>query len=259
MNKYQLKALEYLHVLPEEFGHVVSDKTGRKNNTLRIDENNAVVVCGDRDIFSKDYSLRLFVGLYVKVEVLINGKWVSCENANHQYTEKNTQQNFNGVLVSFNLDKRPEKIKLIIPNKVCDDIVLDVNYDLMSEEEYWRVQNSPETLRNNMAVSFRTGENLVNIYWKHAKENVVTLVRIDLYMGTPASCQLMGKYKVNDEVFFKSIDGLAFGKYCFKIFQFDKDNNEIASTDFIEFSLNKPTGFTSGGGGLHGHKGIVIG
>lgn len=114
----------------------------------------------------------------------------------------------------------------------------------MSEEEYWKVQNSPETLSKNVDVIFRTGESLVNIYWKHAKENIVALVRIDLYMCDKSDSKLMGKYKENDEVFYKSITGLAYGDYCFKLFQFDKDNNEIASTDYIYFSISKPSSKT---------------
>lgn len=265
MNKYQLKALNFLGIDPENIGKTISLKTGRVTKGLHIADDQ-IVVFDDRDINSKKYLLRLLVGMHVKVELGFGSKWVKYENANHQYEENGRSENFNGVEAEINLDKRPDKLKLILPNSVCEDIIINIKYDVISEEEYWRIQNSPETLRKNMAVTYRTGENLVNIYWKHAKENVVTLVRIDLYMGSPDSCQLMGKYKVSDEVFFKAIDGLAYGKYCFKVLQFDKDNNEIASTDFIEFSISKPsqnngspTGFTSGGGGLHGHKGIVIG
>lgn len=261
MNKYQLKALSIFGINPADIGKTISVKTGRATSGLHIVDD-SMLVYGDKDIYSKDYQLRLHVGLLVKVELLINGKWVKCENSNYQFQENGQTLNYNGVLANINLDKRPEKLKLIIPNGVCDDIIINIDYNIISEEEYWKIQNSPETLRKNMAVTFRTGQNLVNIYWKHAKENVVALVRIDLYMGTPSSNQLMGKYKVSDEVFFKAIDGLAYGKYCFKVLQFDKDNNEIASTDYIEFSLDKPSsngGSSSMGGGLHGHKGIVIG
>lgn len=261
MNKYQLKALSLFGVDPANIGKTISVKAGRATGGLHIVDD-SMTIHDDKDITSKEYQLRLFVGMHIKVELLINGKWVKCENSNHQYQENGRLENFNGVLAEINLDKRPEKLKLIVPNEVCDDIIINIDYNLISEDDYWKIQNSPETLRKNMAVTYRTGQNLVNIYWKHAKENVVALVRIDLYMGTPSSNQLMGKYKVSDEVFFKAIDGLAYGKYCFKVLQFDKDNNEIASTDYIEFSLDKPSsngGSSSMGGGLHGRKGIVIG
>ena len=259
MNKYQLKALSLLGVEPENIGKTISLKTGTVTKGLHIVDD-AITVFDDRDINSKDYAIRLFTGSVIKVEFSFKGNWVSQSVTDVPYDNQRTAA---GIEAKFNLDNKPEKIKLIIPGHICDDIVLDIKYDLITEEEYWKIQNSPEVLRNKMEVSYRTGENLVNIYWKHAKENVVALVRIDLYMGDPSSCQLMGKYKVNDEVFFKSIEGLAYGKYCFKVIQFDKDNNEIASTDFIGFVLSKPKpsngGSSSMGGGLHGHKGIVIG
>lgn len=269
MNKYQTKALEFLGVNPSEFGKTISAKTSSATKGLHI-ENDSILVFADRDIYSKDYTLQFLVGRYVKIELQFGNKWVSQETTEYEFEVRQnncvSKQRFIGVESKINLDNRPSKLKLIIPGGVCDDIILDIKYDIMSEEEYWKVQNSPETLRKKMEVSFRTADDLVNIYWKHAKENVVALVRIDLYMRNGDSKQLMGKYKENDEIFFKSIGGLAYGKYCFQLFQFDKDNKEIASTDFIDFELKKPsqnngspTGFVSGGGGLHGNKGIVIG
>lgn len=260
MNKYQEKALQLLKIDMNDLGVVISEKDpNQKTKHLQIDDDSITIV-GDRDIYSKDYTLCLFVGRFVRTELLIGNKWIKQEYG--EYTCKiferkdsfNTK-NFTGVQVRLNLDNRPEKIKFIIPGEVTDDIVLDIKYDLMSEEEYWQVQNSPETLRKNMEVTYRTGEDLVNIYWKHAKENIVALVRIDLYMGDTNNPQLMGKYKENDEVFFKSIGGLAYGNYCFKLYQFDKDNKEIASTDFITFSINKPSNNTNNGNTSSGFGG----
>lgn len=265
MNKYQEKALALAGVHLSEFGETVSNKTNLITKRLQV-ENDSVLVFGDRDIYSKDYTLRLRTNNVVKVELLIEDKWVALETSNFKYevsefdgrTTRMVEKNYNGAQAVINLDKRPEKIKLILPGNVCDDVIIDVKYDLMTEEEYWKVQNSPETLRKNMEVTYRTGEDLVNIYWKHAKENVVALVRIDLFMGDQNDPQLMGKYKENDEVFFKSITGLAYGKYCFKLYQFDKDNNEIASTDYISFSISKPTSDSgNNGGSVVGRQGRV--
>ena len=65
--------------------------------------------------------------------------------------------------------------------------------------------------------------------------------RIDLYVGEKNNGQLMAKYKITDEIFFKSIDGLAYGRYYFQLLQFDKDNNQIAATDYIDFEIKKPS------------------
>lgn len=244
MNKYQVKALALLGINFDNFGKTISEKTHIGTKGLQV-ENDSILVYADRDIFSKDYTLRLFVGRQIKVEVLFGKKWVEQENGVFDYEERinnvSTHKSFDGVQVPINLDNRPQKLKLIVPGNICEDIIIDIKYDIMSEEEYWKIQNSPETLRQNMNVSCRTSESLVNIYWKHAKENVVALVRIDLYMGEVGSGQLMAKYKINDEIFFKSIEGLAYGKYYFQLFQYDKDNKEIASTDFHSFEIKKPS------------------
>ena len=244
MNKYQETALKQLGINFDSFGKTISEKTQLGTKELKI-ENDSILVYADRDIYSKDYTLRLYTGKRVNCELLFGKKWIPQENNIYEYEvrERNTvrKESFRGSEAKINLDNRPEKIKLIIPGGVCDDVILEIKYDIMSEEEYWEVQNSPETLRNNMNVSYRVANSLVNIYWKHAKENVVALVRIDLYVGERGNGQLMAKYKITDEVFFKSIDGLAYGKYYFQLFQFDKDNKQIAATDIIDFEIKKPS------------------
>lgn len=261
MNKYQTKALEFLGVNPSEFGKTISAKTSSATKGLRI-ENDSILVFADRDIYSKDYTLQFLVGRYIKVELRFGNKWVPQETTEYEFDVRQnncvSKQRFIGVESKINLDNRPDKLKLIIPGKVCDDIIIDIKYDIMTEEEYWKVQNSPETLRKKMEVSFRTADDLVNIYWKHAKENIIALVRIDLYMKNGESRQLMGKYKETDEIFFKSIGGLAYGKYCFQLFQFDKDNKEIASTDFIDFELKKPESDNGGSGGFGRNRHTVV-
>lgn len=42
------------------------------------------------------------------------------------------------------------------------------------------------------------------------------------------------------EDFYKSINGLAYGKYAFILKQFDKNNNLLFETDYIEFSIKEP-------------------
>ena len=274
MNRYQEKALDLANIDISEFGEVVSKKTNDRTSRLSIN-NDSILIYGDRDIYSKDYILKLFIGKIANVELFVENEWVPQEKSEFELKNVKTdggntsifKQSFYGIQTSFNLDNRPEKIKIVIPGNVCDDIIININYDLMSEEEYLEVQNSPQTLRKNMDVTIRTGDNLVNIYWKHAKENIIALVRIDLYVGNTNNPQLMGKYKENDEVFFKSITGLAYGNYCFKLYQFDKDNNEIASTDYISFTLAKPSNGTknnNGGTGFGGRQGrekntVIIG
>ena len=52
--------------------------------------------------------------------------------------------------------------------------------------------------------------------------------------------QLMGKFKVDEGMFYKSITNLAYGKYFYKAQQLDKENNVIVETDFVEFVIRVP-------------------
>lgn len=250
MNKYQKVALTPF-IFRNEFGLTISDKTSLITKRFTI-ENDAILIYADRDIFSKNYTVLLLVRKSLRVQVLFDKDWIELERKTVSYIDDKSETNtkavgcenkevkISGAEFKINLDNKPTKVKLIPPGHVVEDIILDIKYDEMSEEEYWAVQNSPAVLREKMGVTFRTGDDLVNVYWKHAKQNDVAMVRVDLYMGCPDNAQLMAKYKVSDEVFFKSITGLAYGEYCFKVYQFDKDDNEIVSTDFIKFELKKP-------------------
>ena len=52
---------------------------------------------------------------------------------------------------------------------------------------------------------------------------------------------MIKKSKVDIEDFYKSIGGLAYGKYSFILRQYDKNNNLLLETSYIEFSIDKPT------------------
>ena len=50
----------------------------------------------------------------------------------------------------------------------------------------------------------------------------------------------LGKYKVEEEFFFKSINGLAYGTYEFILKQYDKNEQLLLETNKISFSISKP-------------------
>ena len=52
---------------------------------------------------------------------------------------------------------------------------------------------------------------------------------------------MLAKYKVDEEVFFKSINGLAYGKYEFVLKQLNTKNETILETDKISFQIVPPT------------------
>lgn len=80
----------------------------------------------------------------------------------------------------------------------------------------------------NIKVS--TGADLVNIYFQPCCDSYAR-TEITLYKDN----MMLAKYKVGEDVFFKSINGLAYGKYEFILKQFDDKGNIILESDKISF------------------------
>ncbi len=59
-------------------------------------------------------------------------------------------------------------------------------------------------------------------------------------MQKPSNWSMIKKCKVDTEEFFKSINGLAHGKYSFILKQYDKNSNLLLETEHIEFSISAP-------------------
>ena len=80
------------------------------------------------------------------------------------------------------------------------------------------------------------GLNLITIKFSNANDNVA-YTKISLIDNNK---QLMGIFKVDEGMFYKSITDLAFGRYFYKVQQFDEFANLIVETDYIEFALCVP-------------------
>lgn len=91
----------------------------------------------------------------------------------------------------------------------------------------------------NMEVKHALGQDLINIYFKKCNDNYKK-TKIELYVKANQEYQLMGEYEVEKGMFFKTINGLAYGNYAYKLIQYDDKDKEIISTDFNEFKLSVP-------------------
>ena len=102
-------------------------------------------------------------------------------------------------------------------------------------------------------IKVSTGADLVNIYFQPCCEEY-DRTSIELYLaeGKFSTChwsgtqgellggtikQLMGKFKVEEGMFFKAITGLANGVYGIKLTQFDSNNRPLFSSDVMFFVL----------------------
>ena len=106
----------------------------------------------------------------------------------------------------------------------------------LKEVERFLNDNSPITIAKKLNITHVCGSDLVNIKFQNCSEKVV-LTKISLFDDKK---QLMGIFKVDEGMFYKSITNLAYGKYFYKAQQLDKENNVIVETDFVEFVIRAP-------------------
>lgn len=210
---------------------VEQEEQGSSIQYLFSDEKtNSITIKQDEDINITQYILILYgkanrYDVLSKVSVYKNKQWEEIELSRKGYR----------IIIDFN--DRTEKIKLSFVNNLADDYILDIKYLEADKEKYCakQAQHKKDSLLKTANVKYSTGADLVNIYFQPCCDDYVH-TEITLYKDN----MMLAKYKVDEEIFFKSINGLAYGKYEFILKQFDKDNNIILETDKISFSLVKP-------------------
>lgn len=235
MNRYQNKALSLCGVPCDKFGMVYSKKHGVVTADLSISEEGTLQIKDDRDYFSREYTMYLRVGEIFDAEVRIDGKWSKLVSGSFQDPKG---QSFTGVVLDFTLDHRPDCLRLSLSNGIIDPIEFKLEYNLITKEEYEEIQNSPEVLRKKMDVTYRTGATLINIFWKLAKEGAVEKVKVALFARNKNEIRLMANFMLPNDIFYKSIDGLAPGDYAFEVIQLDKQGREIVSSGQVLFSIS---------------------
>ena len=85
----------------------------------------------------------------------------------------------------------------------------------------------------NIKVS--TGADLVNIYFQPCCEDYAR-AEVVLFRDN----MMLAKYKVEEDTFFKSIGGLAYGTYEFILKQMDSKGKAVLETDKTSFTLSRP-------------------
>ena len=94
---------------------------------------------------------------------------------------------------------------------------------------------------NKLNISHSCGQDLITIKFQNCNDDVCS-TKITLFDDKK---QIMGVFKVDEGMFYKSITNLAYDKYFYKIAQYDKNNSLLVKSDFVEFVI-KP--HNNGGG-----------
>ncbi len=155
-------------------------------------------------------------------------------------------ENQDRFFISINFEDNFDSIKIIFKNNLADNLCLPVSYVLADKEKYYakKEQERKDNLLKTANIKVSTGADLVNIYFQPCCDKY-EYTEIQLYIPNdpdkkPINWSIIKKFKVDIEDYYKSINGLAYGKYSFVLKQFDKNNTVILETEHIEFIISPP-------------------
>lgn len=138
-----------------------------------------------------------------------------------------------GIKIDF--DDKIDTIIVEFKNDMAEPLTFSLEFVDADKEAYYdkiKQQENQDKL-SKLNVSHSCGNDLVTIKFANASE-YVSFTQILLFDDKK---QPMGVFKVDEGMFFKSITNLAYGKYFYKVEQYDKENKMIVSTDYIEFHI----------------------
>lgn len=228
MNKYQKYLID--DNLSIEFSACGEEKKKRCFSEEKI------IVTQDEDITKVKYNLYIEGRYVVKAFFVKNKKETLLETKEYKTTGKcgRIHQYF---LCELNFEDKIDGIKISFIDGLADDLIIPVCFIEADKEKYYakKEQERKDDLFKIANIKVSTGADLVNIYFQPCCDNYAR-TEITLYKDN----MMLAKYKVDEETFFKSINGLAYGKYEFILKQFDAKGNSILETDKISFSLSRP-------------------
>ena len=195
-----------------------------------------IVVTQDEDITKIKYNLYLDGEYIVKAFSVKNEKETLLETEEYKTTGKCGRVH-KYYLCEVNFEEKIDGIKISFIDGLADDLFIPIVFVAADKEKYYakKEQERKDNLLKTANIKTATGADLVNIYFQPCCNSYVR-TEITLYKDN----MMLAKYKVDEETFFKSISGLAYGKYSFVLKQFDKNNNVLLETNYIEFRINEP-------------------
>lgn len=247
MNKYQKYLIENSS-LSIEFSVFGEEK--KKNCYLE----EKIVITQDEDITKIKYNLYLEGEYIVKAFFIKNKKETLLKTEEYKTTGKcgRVHQYF---LCELNFEDKIDGIKISFIDGLADDLFIPIVFIEADKEKYYakKEQERKDNLLKVANIKVSTGTDLVNIYFQPCCDSY-EYTEIQLYIPKdyvtvggpygpvkkPSTWSMIKKSKVDIEDFYKSISGLAYGKYSFILKQYDKNNNLLLETDYIGFSIDEP-------------------
>ena len=232
MNKYQQVILANLKIFVN-----ISDAT------VKFD-NGTIILKQSENAYIEKYDIT-FENTAID-SVIVGGK---------TYTNEN-----NKILFELDFENQSKEIIVNFIDNIADSLFLSLTYEATSKEA-WDEKNKKELWgkrQENAKITVSTGIDLVNIYFQPCSDDYGKTV-IELYtangkwqplpnvmcvgevfkprlLGAEVAL-LMGKFIVEDGLFFKSIVGLAKGAYGYRLSQYNTKGELLFSTDYAYFAI----------------------
>lgn len=232
MNKYQQVILANLKISVN-----VSDAT------VKLD-NGTIILKQSENAYIEKYDIT-FENTAI-ASVIVGGKTYNNEN--------------NKILFELDFANQSKEIIINFIDNIADSLSLSLTYEATSKEA-WDEKNKKELWgkrQENAKITVSTGIDLVNIYFQPCSDDYGKTV-IELYtangkwqphphvmgrgevfkpklLGAEVAL-LMGKFTVEDGMFFKSIGGLAKGAYGYRLSQYNTKGELLFSTDYAYFAI----------------------
>lgn len=225
MNKYQ----KYLMELNRSY--IIYVFKGKNTSCFK---DGKITISQDEDITITKYVLNISHKSIDTVFALVNGKEERLvESIDPVYSSpKGGEQKIFSIELDF--EKRIESLKIVFIDNLADDLIIPIIYVEADKEKYYakKEKERKDSLLKTANIKVSTGNDLVNIYFQPCSENY-SRTEIILYRYG----MMLAKYKVDEEFFFKSITGLAYGEYEFVLKQLDTKNEIILETEKIPFKI----------------------
>ena len=251
MNKYQIFALQYAgySVWKDETYKEESRVDSKSGNwTCVLDTNERIVVKQDENYNITKYYIRFQTTID---KAIVNGK---------EYLPQTIgTSSYPSVVVPVDFENQIKEITLSFHDAI-EPITIPVEFVAVDRKIFddKAAKETQARLEQIAAIKVSTGADLVNIYFQPCSDNYDKTV-IELYLAngtysrppmvmgkhdvfhpqllsaTPG--QMIGKFKVEEGMMFKSITGLAKGAYGFKLSQFDDKGNLLFKTDYQYFQI----------------------
>lgn len=217
-------------------------------------ENNNFTIVQDKNPNALDYTILIAKStqrkeLLSNVEYFKKNKWFKAKTIVFDGYYSNRQF----YVIPADFENKTTKIKFKFESDLVDDLEMDVVYESITKEQekafYEKEKKQQrEFLIAKADIKIATGVDLVNIYFQPCSGDYnYSKIQLHLAEGKFQSSgygvagnskliggtigNLLGEFKVEEGMMYKSITGLARGCYAIKLIQYNNKNEELITSD----------------------------